>query len=181
VRSGNTETKLMNIAFRAALTLLAALASAFVSQDAPAEAPPPSGSRTVLGHNALLADGSLALLNGQWEKGIDLTLMGLKDPASKEDRAAGYANLCAGYIALKQFERALESCDQSIAITDNNWRAWQNRAAANLSLGRIDDSMRDIERGLAINPDAPALQETLAIAREREKLQRQQFRALVES
>jgi tetratricopeptide (TPR) repeat protein len=171
----------MNDALRAALMLLAALASALVSQDTPAEVSTPTGSRTVLGHNALLAEGSLALLNGQWEKGIDLTLMGLKDPLSNEDRAAGYANLCAGYIALKQFERALGSCDRSLAIVDNNWRAWQNRAAANLSLGRIDESMRDIERGLAINPDAPALQQTLAIAREREKLQRQQLRALVES
>jgi tetratricopeptide (TPR) repeat protein len=171
----------MNVAIRAALTLLAALASALVCTDTLAEAPPPTGSRTVLGHNAMLADGSLALLNRQWEKGIDLTVMGLKDPASKEDRAAGYANLCAAYIALKQYERALENCDQSLAITNTNWRAWQNRAAANLQLGRIDDSLRDLERGLAINPSAPALQETLAIAREREKLQRQQLRALVES
>lgn len=161
--------------------LLAALASALVCKDTLAEAPLPSGSRTVLGHNAMLADGSLALLNGQWKKGIDLTMMGLKDPVSNEDRAAGYANLCAAYIALKQYERAIENCDQSLAIVNTNWRAWQNRAAANLQLGRIDDSMRDIERGLAINPDAPALQQTLAIAREREKLQRQQLRALVES
>jgi tetratricopeptide (TPR) repeat protein len=171
----------MKVALGAALMLLAALASALVSQDTLAEAPPPSGSRTVLGHNAMLADGSLALLNGQWEKGIGLTMMGLKDPVSNEDRAAGYANLCAAFIALKQYERAIENCDQSLAIADTNWRAWQNRAAANLQLGRIDDSLRDLERGLAINPDAQALQETLAIAREREKLQRQQLRALVES
>jgi tetratricopeptide (TPR) repeat protein len=171
----------MNIALGAALTLLAALASAFVYQDALAEAPPPPGSRVVLGHNAMLVDGSLALLNRQWAKGIDLTLMGLKDAVSNEDRAAGYANLCAAYIALKQFERALENCDRSLAITETNWRAWQNRAAANLSLGRIEESMHDIERGLAINPNAPALQDTLVLAREREKLQRQQLRALVES
>ena len=180
MRAGNTETKLMNVALRAALTLLAALASAFVLlQDALAEAPP--GSSTVLGRNALLADGSLALANRQWEKGIHLTSMGLKEPVSNEDRAAGHANLCAAYIALEQYTRALENCDQSIAITQTNWRAWQNRAAAKLKLGRIEDSMRDIERGLAINPKAPALQETLAIARELEKLQRQQLRALVES
>jgi tetratricopeptide (TPR) repeat protein len=169
----------MNVAHRAALMLLAALASALVFKDTLAEAP--SGSRTVLGHNAMLADGSLALMNRQWERGIDLTLMGLKEPVSNEDRAAGYANLCAAYIALKQYERAIENCDQSIAIANTNWRAWQNRAAANLQLGRIDDSMRDIERGLAINPDAPELQQTLAIAREREKLQHQQLRALVAS
>jgi len=181
VRPGNTETKLMNVAYGAALTLLAALASALVFKDTLAEAPPPTGSAVVLGQSSMLADGSLALLHRQWEKGIQLTLMGLEEPASDQDRAAGHANICAGYIALKHFERALEHCDRSLAITQTNWRAWQNRAAANLALGRIEASMRDLERGLAINPKAPALQETLAMAREREKLQRQQLRALVES
>jgi len=171
----------MNVAYGAALTLLAALASAFLCKDTLAEAPPTTGSKTVLGVNALLADGSMALLNRQWEKGISLTEMGLKEVVSNADRAAGYANLCGAYIALKQFERALENCDRSIAIVTTNWRAWQNRAAANLSLGRVDESLRDIERGLAINPKAPELQQTLAIARGREKLQQQQLRALVES
>lgn len=171
----------MNAAFKAALTLLMALASALVCQGTLAEAPPPPGSHVVLGPNALLADGSRALLNRQWKKGIHLTQMGLNDTVSNEDRAAGYANLCAGYIAVKQYERALESCDRSIEIADTNWRAWQNRAAANLALGRIDDSMRDIERGLAINPDSPELQKTLAIARGRERLHKQQLRDLVES
>ncbi len=181
MRPGNTETKLMNTAIRAALTLLTALASALLFQNTLAEAPPPPGSSTVIGRSSMLAEGSVALANGQWQKGIHLTSMGLQEPVSNEDRAAGYANLCAAYIALKQYERALENCDQSIAISQTNWRAWQNRAAVNLKLGRIEASMRDIERGLAINPDAAALQETLAIVREREKLQRQQLRALVES
>lgn len=170
----------MNAVTRAALTLLATLGCALSCLKSLAEAPPP-GARTVLGANAMLADGSLALLNGQWEKGIQLTLIGLGEPVSNADRAAGYANLCAGYIALKKYERALESCDRSLAIATTNWRAWQNRAAANLSMGRIEESMRDIERGLAINPDSQELQKTLAIARGREKLQQQQLRALVES
>ena len=129
----------------------------------------------------MLADGAHALLNRQWEKGIHLTLMGLNDTVSNADRAAGYANLCAGYIATKKYDKALENCDRSWAIAKTNWRAWQNRAAANLELGRIDESMRDIERGLKINPDSPELQKTLEIARWREQLQRQQLRALVES
>lgn len=170
----------MNAVTRAALTLLATLGCALSCLKSLAEAPSP-GARTILGANAMLADGSLALLNGQWEKGIQLTLIGLGEPVSNADRAAGYANLCAGYIALKKYERALESCDRSLAIATTNWRAWQNRAAANLSMGRIEESMRDIERGLAINPDSQELQKTLAIARGREKLQQQQLRALVES
>src|SRR5688500_7903283 len=112
----------MNAAFRAASALLAGMASAFAGVNARAEPPPQAGSSTVLGPNAMLADGALALMNGQWEKGVQLTLSGLGTPASNADRAAGYANLCAGYNALKKHERALESCDQSLAITANNWR-----------------------------------------------------------
>lgn len=171
----------MNAALNVAVMLLSALASAVVCQDTLAEAPPAANSNTVLGPNAMLSDGALALLNKQWERGIQLTMMGLDDTVSSKDRAVGYANLCAGYIALKKYERALESCDRSLELADDNWRAWQNRAAANLALGHIDESMRDIERGLAINPDAPELQKTLAIARAQEKLQQQQLHDLVES
>ena len=171
----------MNAVFWAASALLAGMVSAFAGLNAWAEPPPQAGSSTVLGPNAMLADGALALMNGQWEKGVQLTLSGLDTPASNADRAAGYANLCAGYIALKKHERALQSCDQSLAITADNWRAWQNRAAANLALGRIEESMRDIERGLTINPQSPELQKTLAIARGREKLKRERMDHLLES
>ena len=161
--------------------LLAAMAGSISPNPALAEPPPAASSNTVLGPNAMLADGALALMNGQWEKGIQLTLMGLGGTASNVDRAAGHANLCAGYVATKKYERALQNCDQSLAIIPGNWRAWQNRAAANLALGRIDDSMRDIQQGLTINPESRELQKTLAIARGRERLQQEQLDNLVES
>lgn len=171
----------MNAVFKTGTGLLVVLAAAMASQEARAEPPPEATSNTVLGPNAMLADGALALMNGQWEKGIQLTLMGLSSTASNEDRAAGYANLCAGYVAMKKYERAIENCDRSLELMTKNWRAWQNRAAANLALGRIDDSMRDIQHGLAINPDAQELQKTLEIARGRERLQQEQLDNLLES
>jgi tetratricopeptide (TPR) repeat protein len=138
-------------------------------------------ANTVIGPNALLADGAAALLKGQWERGIQLTHLGLGSAVSREDRAAGFANLCAGYAALREYQRALDNCNQSLAIFDGNWRAWQNRAAANLGLGRVEDSLRDIQRGLQINPGSDALQKTLAIARSYEKLRQERRRELVES
>ena len=47
--------------------------------------------------------------------------------------------------------------------------------------GRIDESMRDIQPGLAINPESQELQKTLAIARARERLQQEQLDNLLES
>lgn len=148
---------------------------------AAAAEPLSSGSNTVIGPNVLLSDGAEALMKGQWQRGIELTKMGLTFAISQEDKAAAYANLCAGYGALKQYQRALENCDQSLAITQDNWRAWQNRAAANLGLGKIDESMRDIQRGLQLNPDSDALQKTLAIARDYEKQHQERMRHLLES
>jgi len=138
-------------------------------------------SNSVLGANPQLADGTQAMLNGDWQRGIDLILLGLADTVSVSDRAVGLANLCAAHAALKQCQKGLEFCDQSLAVQDNNWRTWQNRAACHLGLGNIEESLQDLQRGLALNPDADALQKTLAIAREREKEQRERLQQLIES
>jgi tetratricopeptide (TPR) repeat protein len=148
---------------------------------APAADPADVQGRTVLGTNPLLSDGAAALLSGQWARGIELTQMGLTGAVSQEEKAAALSNLCAGFTALKKYERALEHCDQSLALDDAQWRAWQNRAAALLGLGRIEECLQDIQRGLQLNPDSEALQKTLAIARDQEKLQQERMRHLLES
>jgi tetratricopeptide (TPR) repeat protein len=160
----------------AALLLSAALLPSMASAETPA-----ASSNTVIGPNVMLADGAEALMRGDWERGIQLTQMGLTFAVSQQDRASALANLCAGFAALKKYQRALEYCDQSIALVEDNWRTWQNRAAANLGLGKIEESLRDIQRGLQINPDSDSLQKTLAIARDHEKLQQERMRHLLES
>ena len=158
----------------------ALLLSAALLPSASAETPAAS-SNTVIGPNVMLADGAEALMRGDWQRGVQLTQMGLTFAISQQDRASALANLCAGFAALKQYQRALEHCDQSIALVNDNWRTWQNRAAANLGLGKVEDSLRDIQRGLQINPDSDSLQKTLAIARDHEKLQQERMRHLLES
>jgi tetratricopeptide (TPR) repeat protein len=135
----------------------------------------------VLGANPELADGAVAMMQQEWQRGIDLTRAGLASAVSVNDRAAGLANLCAAHAALKRFEEALGYCDQSLALSDGNWRTWQNRAACHLALGNVDQALRDLQRGLSINPEADALQKTLAIAREQEKQQHDRLQQLIES
>jgi tetratricopeptide (TPR) repeat protein len=162
-----------------AIVISSAVAAALPS---PASAEPQSASsNTVIGPNVMLADGAEALMRGEWQRGVQLTQMGLSFATSQEDRASALANLCAGFAALKQYQRALEHCDQSIALVDDNWRTWQNRAAANLGLGRVEESLRDVQRGLQLNPDSDSLQKTLAIVRDHEKLQQERMRHLLES
>ena len=160
----------------AALIFSAALLPWMASAETPA-----ASANTVIGPNVMLADGAEALMRGDWERGVQLTQMGLTFAVSQQDRASALANLCAGFAALKKYQRALENCDQSIALVADNWRTWQNRAAANLGLGKVDESLRDIQRGLQINPDSDSLQKSLAIARGHEKLQQERMRHLLES
>lgn len=164
---------------RAAALLLAGLVGGATVPAAAQESS--AGNNTVIGTNVLLADGAAALLSGDWQKGIDLTQLGLATAVSREDQASGLANLCAGYAALKQFQKALGYCDQSLQVLESNWRAWQNRAACHLGLGKIEESLQDIQRGLQLNPDSDALQKTLSIARDYEKRQQERMQQLLES
>jgi tetratricopeptide (TPR) repeat protein len=163
------------------LILSAAIAAAPFVACADPQPSTSASSNTVIGPNVMLADGAEALMRGEWQRGIQLTQMGLTFTISQQDRASALANLCAGFAALKQYQRALELCDQSIAIDDGNWRTWQNRAAAHLGLGKIEESLRDIQRGLQLNPDSEALQKTLAIARDHDLLEQERMRHLLES
>ena len=138
-------------------------------------------SSTVIGSNVLLVEGANALNSGDWKRGIQLTEFGLATAVSQDDRAAAFANLCAGYAALKEFDKALALCNRSIELQDYNWRTWQNRAACHLGLGKIEESLDDVQRGLELNPDSASLQQTLDIIRQHEKRQQERLQQLLES
>jgi tetratricopeptide (TPR) repeat protein len=140
-----------------------------------------SSSSTVIGSNVLLVEGANALSSGEWKRGIQLTELGLASAVSQDDRAAALANLCAGYAALKDFDKALRLCDSSLDLQDRNWRTWQNRAACHLGLGKIEESLRDVQRGLELNPDSESLQQTLDIIRQHEQRQQERLQQLLES
>ena len=138
-------------------------------------------SSTVIGTSLLLAEGASALSAGDWQRGIQLTELGLAAVVSRNDRAVGLANLCAGYAGMKQFAKALALCNESLEIDDDNWRTWQNRAACHLALGKVEDSLQDVQRGLELSPDAESLQQTLMIIREYERTQQDRLQQLLES
>ena len=73
-----------------------------------------------------------------------LTIEGLKFPAESRDKAAGYSNLCAGYAMLKQWDKALPHCNTALSIDQNNWRAFNNRAAIYVAKGQYDHAMADL-------------------------------------
>lgn len=112
-------------------------------------------SKTVLGPtNPDLYYGAQALLAGDGEEGVRLTLLGVKRAANSRDRITGMSNLCAGYIMLEQYEIGLSYCDQVLAENEKHWRSYSNRALAYLKLGRFEETEADLQKAEAIAPNA---------------------------
>jgi len=133
--------------------LLVSLAAAAAQAEEPA-------STTVFGMNEALAAGSRALLIGDYDSGVRLTLEGLRIENRRRQRARALSNLCAGYTALNEHDRALVACNEALAINSSNWHAYNNRALAWLGLGRVREARDDLEAALALQPDAPKLART---------------------
>ena len=117
-------------------------------------------SKTVLGpRNAPLADGAAALMRRDAKRGVELTLHGLRIAQGRRERHAALSNLCAGYVLLGDYPTALSYCDQAIAESDHNWRSYSNRALTHLRMGHHEEAAADVERGLAMAPNARSLKE----------------------
>ena len=122
------------------------------------------GIKTVLGpRNPSLTDGARALLDGNAEKGVELTKHGLAVAQGRRERQAALSNLCAGYLMLEQYETAIEYCDTALAENENNWRAFCNRALINIELGRYDAAKADLDRSEALAPYARSVKEVRGI------------------
>ncbi len=136
-----------------------------------AHAAEPAQSATVMGPtNPQLSDGAMALESGRTEEGIRLTLDGLKIPTNPQDKAAGYANLCAGYAMLKQWDEALQHCNTSLVLDPRNWRTFNNRAAVYAGRGQYDLAMNDIRAGLDLAPKSSTLLESLRVVQHNKRL-----------
>lgn len=117
-------------------------------------------TKTVLGpRNGPLADGAEALKRRDAERGVELTLEGLRIAQGRRERQAALSNLCAGYVLLGDYQTALNYCNQALAENDHNWRSYSNRALTYLRLGRHEEAAADVERGQALAPNARSLKE----------------------
>lgn len=135
----------MNILLAAALLLML-------------QAQPSNDARTVLGpRNVHLYDGANALMAGDGEEGVRLTLLGLKYAQGSREEKSAHANLCAGYLLLDQLDTALEHCDWVLERDPRHWRTYNNRALVYLRLERYEESEADIRRGQELRPQSSKL------------------------
>ncbi len=118
---------------------------------------------TIGGSNSLLSQGAAALKEGRAEEGIRLTLEGLKNGATLQDRAAGHTNACAGYRMLKRWTEALAQCNAALALGMSNWQAYNNRAGIYIAQGLFELGLQDLRAALALAPNEQLLHESMRI------------------
>lgn len=110
-------------------------------------------SRTVIGpRNIYLSDGADALVAGDGEEGVRLTVRGLEFAQGMRERKIGHANLCAGYVMIGEPGKALAHCNWVLERDPEHWRTYNNRALVYLQLERFEESEADIARGQALRP-----------------------------
>jgi len=118
--------------------------------------------RFVIGSaNPDLAEGARALLGGRNEKGIELTLSGLKAANGKKEEEVALSNLCAGYTNLGDYETALKYCDMLLQRNDKMWRAYNSKALIFIYTKQYKKAEQELIKGEALNLDA----RTMKIAR----------------
>jgi tetratricopeptide (TPR) repeat protein len=122
----------------------------------------PQEATTIIGpRNLPLYDGAQALLAGNDEEGVRLTLQGLEIAHGRREEEAALSNLCAGYIKLGKYDEALKYCDILLARNDKNWRGYNNRAVVYIMTKQWDKAKADLEKGEELNPGA----RTMKVAR----------------
>jgi len=137
--------------------LLMPVAAYLISPAAAAQQPdnanaPASPTATVGPRNPPLAAGAEAFMAGDDERGVRLTLEGLQIAEGRREEETALANLCTGYLRLRQFESALSYCDQLIERNENAWRAYNSRAMVYLELEEYAKADADLKRAEAIAP-----------------------------
>jgi len=124
-------------------------------------------SRTIIGTNDALAEGAEQIRMRQYDEGIRLTNLGLAQAASVNERAAALSNLCAAYAAKGNADQAIDYCTQSIALREDNWRAYSNRSYAYYLKGRYREAHEDLDVAASINPDAPTIEKIRGMINEK--------------
>lgn len=117
-----------------------------------------AGNKVVLGvRNQPLRTGAELLLAGNYEKGVEMTHKGLAQALGVREEEAGLSNLCAGYLQLGKYNRALQYCDMLLVRNDKHWRGYNNRALVYMKIEQWEKADADLVKGEDLNAGAYTL------------------------
>lgn len=115
-------------------------------------------AKTVIGpSNIDLYDGGNALMAGDGEEGVRLTLRGLEKAHGERETKIAHSNLCAGYLLTDQPAQALVHCNWVLERDDRHWRTYNNRALVYMRLERFEEAEEDIRKGQELRPGSKNL------------------------
>lgn len=115
-------------------------------------------NKTVMGpSNIFLYDGANALMAGDGESGVRLTLQGLEHAQGLREKRIGHSNLCAGFLLINEPEQALEHCNWVLQRDSKHWRTYNNRALVYMRLERYTEAEEDIRKGQELRPNSRKL------------------------
>lgn len=115
-------------------------------------------NKTVMGpSNIYLYDGANALMAGDGESGVRLTLQGLEHAQGLREKRIGHSNLCAGFLLINEPEQALEHCNWVLQRDSTHWRTYNNRALVYMRLERYTEAEEDIRKGQELRPNSRKL------------------------
>ena len=124
-------------------------------------------SRTVLGTDDYLAQGAEQIRMRQYDEGIRLTASGSCKPPPTTS-APPRCRTCALRMRPKATRiKAIDYCTQSIAIREDNWRAYSNRSYAYYLKGQYREAHQDLDVAASINPDAPTIEKIRGLINEK--------------
>ena len=115
-------------------------------------------TKTVMGpSNIYLYDGANALMAGDGERGVRLTLRGLEHAQGLREKRVAHSNLCAGFLLINEPDQALEHCNWVLERDPTHWRSYNNRALVYMRLERFDEAEVDIRKGQELRPNSKKL------------------------
>ncbi len=157
------DPEVIHLNSRILLLVALAMTPAASAQDADRLKTTTNAVLTIGQRNPPLYDGAQALLAGDDEQGIRLTLEGLDLAQGAREEEAALSNLCAGYIRQRQLDTAMKYCNTLLERNSNHWRGYNNRAVIYLELKEYEKADQDLKRAESINPDARTVKVARAI------------------
>ncbi|WP_417492901.1 hypothetical protein [Maricaulis sp.] len=105
-----------------------------------------------------------SVTRGEWRQVIHFGEEIASSGAAPGQRAAALTNLCAGYAATGEYERAVAACDAALELRADAWRAVNNRGVAHWLAGDHAAATADFNAAAALAGDEDEVRANLSLA-----------------